>query len=250
MYCKNCGNLLKDNEMFCINCGTKTENQNGQNPVISNFNVFDNQANQQVLNIDEELKKTYIGKNIEKILNGHGGSIWLFLFGPVYLLYRKLYLYGFLYYVIFLLLNLLNLSVFAFLIQIILCFFFYKIYLNYVDKKILSIKKNNPNKSFEELKEKCRKQGGVSYGMVALSIVILFIFGFINYTISSKKLVCESAEGNITIMYTDNIITGYVAYGISYDLDGQKKYAEKIGIDAYIEEFSNWFSANTTGSCK
>lgn len=36
---------------------------------------------------------------------------------------------------------------------------------------------------------------------------------------------------------------------MSYDLDTQKSYAEQIGIDAYLEEFSNWFSNNTTGSC-
>ena len=32
-------------------------------------------------------------------------------------------------------------------------------------------------------------------------------------------------------------------------LDQQKKYAEQVGIDAYLDEFSNWFSSNTTGSC-
>ena len=32
--------------------------------------------------------------------------------------------------------------------------------------------------------------------------------------------------------------------------DNQKKYAEQIGVDAYMKEFSTWFSSNTTGSCK
>ena len=50
-------------------------------------------------------------------------------------------------------------------------------------------------------------------------------------------------------MYNDKTISGYTANGLSYDLDGQKKYAEEIGIDAYIEEFSTMFSNKTAGSC-
>lgn len=87
--------------------------------------------------------------------------------------------------------------------------------------------------------------GGI---VVALVVIIVIIFIFTSMT--SEKLVCKSEEGNITIMYNDKTITGYTANGISYDLDGQKEYAEQIGIDAYIEEFSQYFSNNTTGSCE
>lgn len=296
MFCKNCGKVLNQGELFCTNCGVKAENENnifGGNTLnqnistqtMSNVNNLDNSVNveqqtfaqpfvdnnatinnvyqqpqknfqsiiqnHQDLNtdIDQELKKAYIGKNAEKILKGHGGSAWLFLFGSTYLLYRKLYLYGFLYFLISLLLSYFNLFYVAFIIQIVLCFLFYKIYLNYVDKKVFYIKKSNPNLSFDDLKEKCRKQGGVSYAMVALSIGIWLIFGFINYKISLDKLVCTSNKGNITIMYNEERITGYIANGMSYDLDAQKKYAKEIGIDAYIIEFDNWFKSNTSGYC-
>lgn len=87
--------------------------------------------------------------------------------------------------------------------------------------------------------------GGIVVGFIVLVIVIFAIT-----SATSEKLVCKSNEGNITIMYNDKTITGYTANGISYDLDGQKKYAEKVGVDAYISEFSTWFSSNTTGSCK
>ena len=87
--------------------------------------------------------------------------------------------------------------------------------------------------------------GGIVVGILVLGVVI---FGVTSLT--SKKLVCKSNEGNITIMYNNKTITGYTANGISYDLDNQKKYAEQIGIDAYMKEFSTWFSSNTTGSCK
>lgn len=86
-------------------------------------------------------------------------------------------------------------------------------------------------------------------GGIFLFLVVAFIALFLIISATSKKLVCKSNEGNITIMYNDKTISGYTANGLSYDLDGQKKYAEEIGIDAYIEEFSTMFSNNTTGSC-
>ena len=86
-------------------------------------------------------------------------------------------------------------------------------------------------------------------GGIFLFLVILFIILFLIISATSKKLVCKSNEGNITIMYNDKTISGYTANGLSYDLDGQKKYAEEIGIDAYIEEFSTMFSNKTAGSC-
>ena len=86
-------------------------------------------------------------------------------------------------------------------------------------------------------------------GGIFLFLVTLFIILFLIVSATSKKLVCKSNEGNITIMYNDKTISGYTANGLSYDLDGQKKYAEEIGIDAYIEEFSTMFSNKTAGSC-
>lgn len=127
------------------------------------------------INVDEELKRSYIGKNADKIINGHGGSVWLFLFGSAYLFYRKLYLYGFIYLLIVLLLSYFKLNLVVIIGQIVLCFFFYKIYLSHVDKEINKIKKDSPNTSFEELKEKCKKKGGVSYTAVALAMGITFI---------------------------------------------------------------------------
>ena len=87
--------------------------------------------------------------------------------------------------------------------------------------------------------------GGIVVGILVLGVVI---FGVTSLT--SKKLVCKSSEGNITIMYNDKIITGYTANGISYDLANQQKYADQVGIYAYMKKFSTWFSSNTTGICK
>lgn len=83
---------------------------------------------------------------------------------------------------------------------------------------------------------------------VAIVVIALVIIGITYFT--SDKLVCKSDEGNITIMYNDKKIKGYTANGITYDLEGQQKIAEQIGVDEYLSQFKDWFSNNTTGTCK
>ena len=79
--------------------------------------------------------------------------------------------------------------------------------------------------------------------------VTIFIIIYSILSANSEGLVCKSKEGNITIMYKNNEIIGYTAVGITYDLDKQKEYAKSVGIDAYLKEFSSWFSKNTSGKC-
>ena len=87
--------------------------------------------------------------------------------------------------------------------------------------------------------------GGAIVGIIILAIAIISIV-----SANSNKLVCKSKEGNITIMYNDNELVGYTATGMGYDFDQQKAYAKQIGVNAYLDEFSTWFSTNTTGTCK
>ena len=87
--------------------------------------------------------------------------------------------------------------------------------------------------------------GGILVGLV---MMIVIVFSFVSMT--SNKLVCKSPEASITILYNEKNVTGYTTKNMSYDKEGQNKYAEQIGITAYIEEFSMWFKNNTTGSCE
>ena len=87
-------------------------------------------------------------------------------------------------------------------------------------------------------------------GIIAL-VIVVFIVGLIIYTnLTSKKMKCTSPEGSITILYNDKTLTGYTVVNMTYDLDGQREIAEKIGVEAYLDEFDKWFRANTTGTCK
>lgn len=86
--------------------------------------------------------------------------------------------------------------------------------------------------------------GGVFVGFIVL------IIGFIVVISSSQdKLVCKASNGSITIMHDDEKLTGYTANGFTYDFDGQKAYADTIGVEAYLDEFTDWFEDNTDGTC-
>ena len=72
---------------------------------------------------------------------------------------------------------------------------------------------------------------------------------FKTVTASEIKIWKEENElSNVTIKeeYSDTVEALNV---ISYEFDKQKEYAKKIGVEAYLKEFSLWFSQNTTGSC-
>lgn len=86
--------------------------------------------------------------------------------------------------------------------------------------------------------------GGI---VVVVAVIIFIVFQFASD--ASNKLICTSNEGSITIMYSDKTIVGYTASNMDFDMDGQTKIAEEMGIKAYIDEFNAWFSNNTTGSC-
>ena len=81
--------------------------------------------------------------------------------------------------------------------------------------------------------------------LVVVAVVVVIIV-----SLTSKKLVCKSDQGDITIMYNNKTLKGYTAKGMTYNLKEQQEYAEQIGVEAYLDEFTTWFETNTTGTCK
>lgn len=86
--------------------------------------------------------------------------------------------------------------------------------------------------------------GGIVVGLVLIGVIVFLVI-----SATSKKLECKSSIGDITLMYSDKTVTGYAANGIEYDLDGQQAIADRIGIEAYLDEFEEWFADNTDGTC-
>ena len=104
-----------------------------------------------------------------------------------------------------------------------------------------------------------KKKSIVPIIIIILVVFFLFIIGIVAIVLllvkgvsdSNDKLVCESKEGNITLIYNDTDLLGYTTSGgITYDLDGQKELAKQMGIEAYLEKFNDWFEKNTSGTCK
>ena len=84
--------------------------------------------------------------------------------------------------------------------------------------------------------------------LIIIGGVVITTIVFVSGANTFEKLVCKSPEGNIAIMYDDKV-KYHISNNIAYDLDNQNALIEKIGIDAYLEYFSIWFSTNTSGTC-
>lgn len=129
---------------------------------------------------DEDLLRAFIGNNYEKITTRHF-NIAAFFFNSLYMCYRKMFGYGILTWLVYLVLYIVVNAIvpsLAFILSIGLCvvvgLFVNKIYLSYAKKKIAIIKASNPQKSNEELKTICARKGGTSVGEMFSGFLIQF----------------------------------------------------------------------------
>lgn len=89
--------------------------------------------------------------------------------------YRKMFAYGILtFLLIIIVINIFNLLYLIFAIGAVVGCFVNKIYLNYAQKKIISIKAKNQGKSGEELIRICTSKGGTSIGKMFLGFIVQF----------------------------------------------------------------------------
>ncbi|MBE6140737.1 MAG: hypothetical protein E7172_04300 [Firmicutes bacterium] len=87
---------------------------------------------------------------------------------------------------------------------------------------------------------------GSIIGIILILITIIYIF----IASSRKKLVCNSANGSITIIYNSKGLKDYNSKNINFDFEKQQKVVQDIGIENYIKEYSIWFKINEDGNCK
>ncbi len=209
MRCLKCGNELKDNEIICSNCGYNRNNSPQQdnqfatrNLGVYNQNPVDQkEVDRKLQNQKEfdELVQIYIG---DKYYNFRKGkfSLWAFLFGPLYFLYRKLYAVAIIIYIIIFaisgfftfttqgrlyeLQNIRNISALKGLSTYIIIYYslilifrlflgiiFKKFYFNEVVERIGKIKQNNPDLGFNQLTQLVKQKGGTN--ILAPIIVLL-----------------------------------------------------------------------------
>ena len=166
---------------------------------------------------DDELVKAYVGPKYDTIVNSKF-NIGAFFFTPLYLYYRKLFLYGILVFIVdLLIINFTKFSILTTVISVLVAMLFSKLYIPEVKKRVEKIKQKNPDKSIEEIKEICAKKGGTSIGLAALGcfingllvtivLILLLVLGFA--TVFSELINLEADE-NKEISENENTNTEF-----------------------------------------
>ena len=195
-YCPNCGAKVKQEDSFCKMCGANLSLEENNN------------LNSQIFTIDNDdtLIDAYIGKNSDKIKT-EKFSIYSFVFGASYFVYRKMWFWVFIQFVVIVVSALFFSDYFDVInsfFNIVVACNFKKIYLNHVNRRINSIKIKNPDKSIEELKKICIKRGGTTLiGAVIITILFVFISIFSVLILSKDNL--EKIKSNYIISETEEI---------------------------------------------
>lgn len=131
---------------------------------------------------NEDLLRTYVGDKYPDFMT-KSFNIWAFLFGPFYLLYRKMYLYGFLltlfmttidtYFININLKNSIIVLIFDLVLNLIIGLSFNRLYIGTSINEINRLKKEYPTLDTNEL---CRNQGGTS---IVMAIIIGFVIAIL-----------------------------------------------------------------------
>lgn len=206
MNCPRCNNIINSGENFCRYCGyslltnnsipsyslpnqNQPYNQNINNNQIPSY-TSPNQNQNLYNNVNDTfLIDSYIGKNADKITT-RGFSVPAFIFGPYYLLYRKMYKVAVIWILILIIINVVSFLLNNILITRILGALvtaahaavgakFKDIYVDFVTKKVKEIKEKNPSASANDLSKICMQKGGTTI----LPIVLITLFYMILYTI-------------------------------------------------------------------
>ena len=120
---------------------------------------------------DQELIDAFIDKNHKRFQIPF--NFFAFLFGSLYLFYRKMFLWGLLVFALeFVILNYIKITAGLLIFRLVLGFVFNKIYLGIAKKKVSKIKYIKSQESFEDLKKICASKGGTSGLQLFLGIII------------------------------------------------------------------------------
>lgn len=157
-------------------------NENKEETVTNQFNIQKKpeKTEYEQKEFDALLIKSYIGKNHKKIITKNF-SIPGFLFGPLYLIYRKLYIGIPLYFLfsllVFFFTNNLVASIIVFvlevIIHIVIAIKFKKIYMNRAYDDCMKIEEKYGIRPDSEIIDLCHEQGGKSFFIVFILVVAL-----------------------------------------------------------------------------
>lgn len=179
---------------------------------------------------DDKYVKAYIGQNYQSIKKMKF-SFPALIFGPWYLLYRKVWGYAIAIIIISIAAQFLLTSDLKDFVNIIMNIFvackFQSIYMKQAEDKVEQIKQQNLDKTTNELLDICRKKGGTSTKAPAIIIIsalilipIIAMYAYTNDTVdveneNNNEIVEEVEEENNAFTYT--LPQGFVkAYGSGF----------------------------------
>lgn len=225
---------------------TQYNNQvdNLNNPQFVDNNQFGNNSSQNVYgnNNDEEFKKSWMGKLYDKA-NNRKFNIPAFFFGGFYYLYRKLYLFGFIFTILSCLISILGIYttlinignsssiilpllltiVLPIVLAIVYGFAFYPLYKGNVNKKLAKYKNEVQNPA--QLVDTAKQKGGTSIPFVLLGILLNGVISSIALTTIMASLISNFVDGFMdglssptNNINTNNLINNSTENDVIYDI--------------------------------
>ena len=205
-----------------------TKNPNKSHDEQYNYNVRYSFNNKNTVTSDNDYRKYYINENASEIMKGKF-SFPALIFGPLYLIYRKMYTYGIILQVLIFILNYFLGSEVSTIVQIAIHFSIAsKVniwYLNHVNKKIQSIKSKNSDKSSSEIVNLCMAEGGtIKFKTFIILLIVIYIMNAIinalyEYNYNNYVEDTNILDNNSTFSNT----TGY-QYSVPNELIEQVNY--------------------------
>ncbi len=235
-------NNINNTNLQTINSVTNT--QKPQNIDNTNQNYTSNN------NSNDELLRAFIGNNYEKITTKPFNFAG-FLFTTFYMFYRKMFLYGillFITYLIIIFFVIKNSFLVSILLGIVVGFLINKVYLYYAKKKINKIKLENSQKSIEELKNICFSKGGTSTSKIFLGFLAEAGIAFVTIMIMIFIGLTSFVGDLFNIENWDITINGNKVNSTNYDANSSNSsssQAETLLEDATIRGYSCFASKCT-----
>lgn len=185
MYCKHCGCQLSESNVFCPQCGAFIETPEDDHFNFNNFSSHGVTADDLRLYVCTDDSPYYMEKWQHYMEYEHSPNpTWnwaAFLFGFLWLAYRKMYILAFLVIPINFISLLVNSSAFTALINWSICFFLAlygnKLYFLHSVRQIKKLKEKNYQG--DELQAKILTNGGTSVESVFIFFIINFLCAFI-----------------------------------------------------------------------
>lgn len=186
MFCPKCNKEVNNGKLFCNVCGSRLVEKDAE---ITNNEIIDvSNGTTQIIDVPS-MVKSYVGDSYDKI-RATNFSIWYFLFGVFYAIYRKMYLFGSIYLVSYIALayTIPKLGyILSVVINIVISLIFNNMYLLSIEKRVKRIREKNQGLNRSELLKLCKNLGGVNYLLSLFALIIVFV---VNYNIN-KDLINE-----------------------------------------------------------